>query len=94
MAFVTLGLTQLFHALGSRFDEKSFMSGPFTNKSMILAFVVSALLQILVVVIEPIRTAFSLAMLDGWQWLVAVGSSVLMLVYMEIEKAIKRLKSK
>ena len=94
MAFVTLGLTQLFHALGSRFDEKSFMSGPFTNKSMILAFVVSALLQILVVVIEPIRTAFSLVMLDGWQWLVAIGSSVLMLVYMEIEKAIKRLRDK
>ena len=94
MAFVTLGLTQLFHALGSRFDIKSFLSAPFSNRSMILAFVVSAALQIMVVVIEPIRTAFSLEMLNGKQWVIAIASSILMLVYMEIEKAFKRLKSK
>ena len=94
MAFITLGLTQLFHALGSRFDVKSFLSAPFSNKSMILAFLVSGILQVMVVLIPPIRTAFSLALLTGPQWIVAVGASVLMLVYMEVEKVIKRIRNK
>lgn len=91
MAFVTLGLTQLFHALGNRFDEKSFFASPFSNKWMILAFVVSALLQVMVVIIEPIRNAFSLVMLTGEQWIIAIGASFAMLVYLEIEKGIKRI---
>lgn len=90
MAFITLGLTQLFHALGGRFDKKSFFSAPFSNKSMILAFFVSGLLQVLVVVIEPIRIAFSLVMLSGTQWAIAILSSVVMLIYMEIEKLFKK----
>jgi len=94
MAFVTLGLTQLFHALGGRFDEKSFFSSPFSNKSMILAFFVSGILQVMVVVVEPIRTAFSLEMLNGKQWLIAIVASVAMLIYMEIEKTIKRARNK
>ncbi|MEX1378053.1 MAG: cation-translocating P-type ATPase [Eubacteriales bacterium] len=94
MAFITLGLTQLFHALGSRFDVKSFLSAPFSNKSMILAFLVSGILQVMVVLIPPIRVAFSLALLTGPQWLIAAAASVLMLIYMEIEKAIKRARSK
>jgi len=91
MAFVTLGLTQLFHALGNRFDEKSFFSSPFSNKWMIAAFLVSAILQVMVVIIEPIRNAFSLAMLNGTQWLIAFGASIAMLIYLEIEKGFKRI---
>ena len=92
LAFVTLGLTQLFHALGGRFETRSFFSSPFSNKSMILAFAVSALLQVLVVIIPPIRNVFELAALGGIQWVMCVGASLLMLIYSEIEKAIKRAK--
>ncbi len=75
MAFVTLGLTQLFHALGGRFDIKSFFSAPFSNKAMIWAFLGSGFLQIMVVLIPPLRNAFSLSALTGTQWMIAIFSS-------------------
>ncbi len=89
MAFVSLGLTQLFHALGERFESKSFFSSPFSNKYMIYAFCGSYLLQVSVAVIKPVAKAFSLVPLNGTQWLIALLSPFLMLIYSEIEKLIK-----
>lgn len=94
MAFISLGLTQLFHALGERFEKKSFFSSPFSNKYMILAFIGSAILQISVAIIPPIQRAFSLVPLTSTQWLIALLSPILMLVYSEVEKLIKFLKNK
>jgi Ca2+-transporting ATPase len=94
MAFIALGLTQLFHALGERFEHSSFFSSPFSNRYMILAFFGSAILQVSVAIIPPIAKAFSLAPLTSTQWLIALLSPILMLVYSEIEKLIKYLKNK
>ncbi|MCK5128550.1 MAG: calcium-translocating P-type ATPase, PMCA-type [Clostridiales bacterium] len=89
MAFITLGLTQLFHALGERFENKSFFSSPFSNKYMLLAFFGSALLQVMVVIIPPIASAFSLVALTSIQWTIALTAPILMLLYSEFEKLIR-----
>lgn len=94
MAFITLGLTQLFYALGERFESASFFSSPFSNKFMILAFFGSAALQVSVAVIPPIARAFSLVPLTNIQWIIALCSPMLMLLFSEVVKFVKSHKRK
>ena len=49
MAFMVLGLVQLFHAFNIRSSLRSAFAGPWCNKWMPIAFAVSALLQTVVV---------------------------------------------
>jgi Ca2+-transporting ATPase len=91
MAFITLGLTQLFHSLGERFEHASFFSSPFSNKFMIMAFFGSAALQVSVAAIPPLARIFSLVPLTGAQWALALCSPVIMLLFSEAEKLIKYL---
>jgi len=88
MAFMTLGLSQLFNALGVRFEHDSFFRAPFSNPSMIWAFLGSALLQVVVILIPPLRAVFGFVTLNAAQWAIAVGASVFMLLFMELEKVL------
>ena len=89
MAFVTLGLSQLFASFGARSETASvFKLGLFKNRVMILAIIVSALLQVGVVLIPVLRSVFSLSMLSGADWLIVIGLSALMLVISELDKLI------
>ncbi|MGI5848618.1 MAG: calcium-translocating P-type ATPase, PMCA-type [Christensenellales bacterium] len=69
MAFLTLGLTQLFHAYNVRSSNNNILEGFFNNKWMHLAFILSALLQVIVVLVTPIGVLFKATPLTGEQWI-------------------------
>jgi len=99
MAFVTLGISQLFASFGARSDHTSvFRLGIFKNRIMLLAMLVSGVLQVSVVIVPFLRNVFDLAMLSNTHWLMVFGLSAFMLVFSEIEKifirVINRLKVK
>lgn len=68
-AFTVLGLSQLFHAVGMRNVEKSiFTFSVFSNKLMLAACVIGALLQIMVTEIPRFITAFGTVSLSLAEW--------------------------
>ena len=91
MAFLTLGLNQLFHAFNVRSSSRSVLKGLFSNKWMHFSFVLSVLLQILVVVIEPVAVLFKVKPLMGVQWLYVLAASFVIVPISEATKLIKRL---
>lgn len=90
MAFLTLGLIQLFHAINSKFIHKSiFRKQTFENKWFNRAIIVSAL--IMAAVELPFLTKlFDVTELDGPQWLVILVAGCLMIIIVEIVKFFQR----
>ncbi len=88
MAFVSLGLLELVHSINIKSEESIFKTGIFENKYLIGAFILGALLQVIVVVIPPVAEIFKLVPLTSTQWLYTFAISILPLVIMEIQKAV------
>lgn len=90
MAFLTLGLIQLFHAFNSKFVKQSiFQKNTFKNKWFNWAILVSAL--IMAAVELPFLTrVFSVSELNIDQWLVVLGMGVLMILIVEVVKFFER----
>ena len=90
MAFLTLGLIQLFHAINSKFIHKSiFRKQTLENKWFNRAIIVSAL--IMAAVELPFMTKlFDVTELNGTQWLVVLIAGCLMIVIVEIVKFFQR----
>ena len=92
MAFAVLGLSQLTHAINVRSERHSvFKEGIFRNKYLILAGLVSALLQVAVIFVPFLQDIFSVVALNTQQWLIVLGLALLPLVIVEIVKLIFRL---
>ncbi len=81
MAFTTLVFFQLFNAFNARSDELSAFVGLFRNRWLWLALGISLLLQIAVIYVPFLQTAFSTVplTLTDWAICIAVGSTVLWL---------------
>jgi Ca2+-transporting ATPase len=90
MAFLTLGLTQLFHAFNVRSTTRPVLSDIGRNKWMFGAILVSALLQVIVVAVVPLEAFFSVAQLNSEQWLFSVIAAFAIIPISEIIKLIKR----
>ena len=90
MAFLTLGLSQLFHAYNVRSSSRSVFSGFSKNKWMHISFVFSAFLQVIVVLVQPLGAFFRVSPLSGMQWLVVGVVSFAIIPISEIIKLIKR----
>lgn len=68
-AFTTLGVSQLFHAIGMRnYDKSLFKMNMFDNKSMIAAFVIGLGLQIAVTEIPFLTEVFETSQLTLKEW--------------------------
>ncbi|WMJ75810.1 MULTISPECIES: cation-translocating P-type ATPase [unclassified Sedimentibacter] len=68
-AFTTLGVSQLFHAIGMRnYDKSLFKQNLFDNKSMIGAFIIGLLLQVAVTEIPILVEAFETSKLSFKEW--------------------------
>lgn len=91
MAFITLGISELVHSINVRSDKSIFEIGMFSNKYLNLALIVGSLLQILVVLIDPIANIFNVVKLTSTQWVYTIGISILPLVLMETIKKSKEL---
>ena len=91
MAFVCLGLLELVHSFNIKSEETIFKVGLFENKNLLGAFILGAILQIVVVVIPSVAEVFKLVPLTQLQWMYTFGISILPLVIMEIQKAFNKI---
>lgn len=90
MAFLTLGLIQLFHAFNSKFITKSiFCKDTLKNKWFNLAIIVSAIIMS-AVEIPGLTSLFKVTELNIAQWLVVLTAGVLMIAIVEIVKLFQR----
>jgi len=94
MAFLTLGLVQLFHALNIRSGHRTVFSGILRNPWMIGAFLLAGVLQIGVVAIGPVASFFRSTPLSGTQWLEVIVAAAAIVPVSELVKAVKRLLKK
>lgn len=94
MSFAVLSLSQLVHAFNMR-GEGSLGKLPFcSNKWLLMAFVVGAALQCVVIMMPPLAGIFQVVPLNGEQWLLTAALALAPLPLVELEKAIWRPKQK
>ncbi|WNY27321.1 calcium-translocating P-type ATPase, PMCA-type [Methanolapillus ohkumae] len=93
MAFLTLSLVQLFAAVGFQSERHSIFSiQPKKHPYLWLAFFGSAALQLVVVLVPFLRDIFGLVDLDMKQWMEVLILCILMLLFVEFQKWIARLR--
>ncbi|TCD54253.1 cation-translocating P-type ATPase [Alloscardovia theropitheci] len=90
MGFTILVFAQLFNALASRSATQSAFKGLFSNMWLWGAIALSIVLQLAVIYIPVLNTAFGTTPLDPHQWLEAMGLAAAVLVLSEIYKLIVR----
>ena len=94
MAFLTLGLIQLFHAFNSKYIHQSiFSQRTFANKWFNWAILISAI--VMAAVELPFMTKFfDVTELNSTQWLIVLGAGICMILIVEIVKLCQRLAGK
>lgn len=90
MGFTILVFAQMFNALASRSHLHSFFSHLFTNRWLWGAIAVSAALQVLVIYVPILNTAFGTVPLTLTDWLECMGLALLVLVASELRKIVLR----
>jgi P-type Ca2+ transporter type 2C len=92
ISFMTLALTQTFHAFNARSQMDSiFNSRLFTNKWLWGAIVLCVLLQLAAVYVPFLQTVLRTVPLNLSDWGVVFGFSLLPIVVVELVKLIRRL---
>lgn len=87
MAFMVLALTQVVHAFNMRSEKSLFKIGPFSNKKLNGAALISLILVAFVSFIPPVSKAFGLTMLEPLQYCIVLGLAFVPVVVLEISKA-------
>ncbi|MBV5260363.1 cation-transporting P-type ATPase [Synechococcus moorigangaii CMS01] len=91
MVFTTLCLSQMGHAIAVRSrTQLTFTSNPLRNPYLPLAVVVTTMLQLMLIYVEPLRLFFNTQRLSGQQLLLCLGVSTLLFVWVEFEKLLIR----
>ncbi|NSW75375.1 MAG: calcium-translocating P-type ATPase, PMCA-type [Candidatus Atribacteria bacterium] len=89
MAFLTLGLGELWRAYSFRSERKNFWKiDPRTNLYLVWACLLSVLVLVLTVLLPPLGRIFGCVSLTLPQWMWTVGFSILSLSFYEIRKII------
>lgn len=86
LAFLVLALSQVVQSYNMRSDHSLFAIGPFTNRRLNMAALLSVVL-VLVVALTPLRIPFGLVLLQPKLYLIALGLVLVPLVVMELSKA-------
>ena len=93
LAFMILSLSQVVQAFNMRSDHSVFRIGPFTNKTLNGAALISTALVALVL-FTPVRYAFKLVILPWQLYLIGLGLIFVPLVVMELSKLFGFVKNK
>ena len=91
LAFMVLALSQVIQAFNMRSEHSLFKIGPFTNRQLNRAALVSVLLMALVM-FTPARIAFGLVILPGRLYLIGLVLILIPLAVMELSKAVGLIK--
>ncbi len=94
MAFLILSLTQVFHAFNMRSKHSLFKIGPFTNRALCGAALVSIALVALVAFVPPVAEAFALASLTPEQYGLALALALVPVAVMECVKFFRNRREK
>lgn len=95
MAFFVLAISQMFHSLNQRSNTDSiFSKGSGRNNMLLVTMLISAVVLALIIITPAMRSFFSLTMLNGMQWLITLGLSLLPIALVEISKLIKRIRKR
>ncbi len=86
MAFTTLCLAQLGHALSAGSSRPLLRVSPFANPWLLGAVLGTALLQLALLAIAPVARFFGLAPLSAGDLGLCLGVSLLFVLYLELEK--------
>ncbi len=87
MAFATLMFAQLVHVRNLHSNAlSSFRTNPLKNKPLIGAIFASAVIGLIVLLVPPIREAFSLAVMDREHWIIVILMSLAPIVVVELFK--------
>lgn len=91
MAFLTIIFMQMANTFNARDDEKSIFSiGFFSNKAVWFAIITSLALTVLMVQVPYLQGFLGVTNIALIEWAVLVGCSILMILYVEIIKWLKR----
>jgi P-type Ca2+ transporter type 2C len=87
MVFTTLCLSQMGHALAIRSNTRLFMEiNPFSNPYILASVILTSMLQLALIYVEPLRHFFSTHYLTFMELMICVGFSALTFVWIELEK--------
>ena len=91
MAFVVLAGSQLFFSLAMRHSTKSiFQIGLFSNRFLILAIIIGFMLQLMVISVPFLASAFKVQMLSAADWGLVLLFSLVPLILKELSKLFMR----
>ncbi len=91
MVFTTLCLAQMGHAMAIRSNTQLTIElNPWSNPYVLASVVLTSLLQLALIYIEPLQRFFGTHYLSPTELLVCVGFSLLMFVWIEMEKLYMR----
>ncbi|MHB8110922.1 MAG: calcium-translocating P-type ATPase, PMCA-type [Syntrophorhabdaceae bacterium] len=95
MVFTTLCFCQIAHVLAIRSEKLSlFTQGLFSNKSVLVAVVISFLMQVAVVYVGPLNVLFKTRPLSLQQFGLCVGIASIIFIAVESEKQVRRFRSR
>ena len=86
MAFAVLSLSQLVHAYNMRSEGPVLRRGLLSNRKMNLAFLAGVLLQVAVIMYEPLNKVFHTSVMGNRQWAVTAVLSLMPLAVVELQK--------
>jgi Ca2+-transporting ATPase len=87
MAFVVLAASQLFYSLTMRSTTKSiFQIGLFTNKALIGAIIAGFFLQLAVISVPFLASAFKVRKLSAFDWGLVIAFALVPLIINELIK--------
>lgn len=94
MVFTTLCIAQMGHAIAVRSDtQMTYEMSPVSNPFVLAAVVITTVLQLMLIYVEPLRNFFGTQVLNPTELLICFGFSSLMFVWVEAEKLVRKLRS-
>ncbi len=86
MSFAVLSISQLVHAFNMRTEGSLFKINIFSNKVLVLSFIIGVILQASVITIPSFAQIFKVASLDFDKWLIVFILSFMPIIIVELEK--------
>ncbi|NJL85728.1 MAG: cation-transporting P-type ATPase, partial [Leptolyngbyaceae cyanobacterium SM1_1_3] len=91
MVFTTLCIAQMGHAIAVRSSTRlTIEMSPFSNPFVLIAVILTTVLQLMLIYVEPLREFFGTHLLSLAELLACFGFSSLMFVWVELEKLFLR----
>jgi Ca2+-transporting ATPase len=92
MVFTTLCLAQMGHAIAVRSDtQMTYQMSPASNPFVLAAVSITTVLQLMLIYVAPLRNFFGTHLISPTELAICFGFSLLMFVWVELEKLFRRL---